>query len=108
MTPSEAKDIIRRASKYRADAESVLEDLEHLYLAAFQGYLDERNTARGDVVTLTARDMKAALDAKKAMWQVVMDLHKVSKDDAETAVQDFIINVLPLPEPALELPGGNQ
>ena len=105
MTPSEAKDIIRKAKKYRADAESVLEDLEKLYQAAFEGYLDERNTARGDVVVLTAKDMRAALDAKKAQWAVIMDLHEAASAESSDGIGDFIINVLPLSE---ELSGGDQ
>ena len=109
MTPSEAKDIIRKAKKYRADAESVLEDLEKLYQSAFEGYLDERNTARGDVVVLTAKDMRAAIDAKKAQWAVIMDLHKVSQTDPGADIGDFIINILPLEHnPPLELSGGHQ
>jgi hypothetical protein len=91
MTPSEAKDIIRNARKYRADAESVLEDLDSLHQAAFKGFADDRNTARGDVVTLTAKDLRAALDAKKAMWQVVMDLHEVASAEAPDSFGYFVI-----------------
>jgi hypothetical protein len=98
MTPSEARAVIRRASKYRADAESVLEDLENLYQVAFQGYQEERNTARGDVVRLQTKDLETALGAKKAQWSVFMDLYKVAASESDDIPRDFIINILPLEE----------
>jgi len=98
LTPSEAKDIIRKAWKYRADAESVLEDLAELYQAASQGYQDERNTARGDVVTITAKDLKAALDAKKAQWAVLMDLTKIAGAESES-LPELVVNIRSLESP---------
>jgi len=103
LTPSEAKDIIRRAKKYRADAESVLEDLAELHQAASQGYLDERNTARGDVVTITAKDLRAALDAKKAQWAVLMDLQKLAGIEGEV-LPELVVNIRSL-DIAQDVPG---
>jgi hypothetical protein len=100
-SPGRPKDRVKatldRLEEFNASPEQLLADLDALQRDCRNGYEQQKQTARGDVVTVTEKDMKTALNCIEAKYAIVKDLLKSGQDN-EAPDFKFEINVINAPK----------
>jgi hypothetical protein len=96
-----AKEIISNLDKYNSTPDQLLTQLDELQRRCTEGYQQERQTAKGTVVSLTEVDLKNAVSCINAKWDIVKNLVAMAEADGdEPRDYQFELHVITAPPSA--------